>query len=102
MPHKQGHFRYGFIESLSADVLEIPYKNPAYNLLLLLPQEMFGIYNLQNALKTSENIKLIRNQLKYQQVSVAIPKFTISLNIDLTSIISKVYHFNQCLSNLLE
>lgn len=87
----QGHFNYGYSAALNSDILEIPYKNQAYNLLVMLPRTMYGIYNLESAVKMSGlNIKTIRSQLTYQQVSVAIPKFTMSLNIELSSVISKV------------
>jgi len=64
-------------------ILELPYEGDKLSMLLLLPKEIDGIYDLENSL-TVENLKQWRESLSIHDVrTVSLPKFELETKYDL-------------------
>lgn len=88
-----GNYKFGYLDNLQAFVLQMPYIDPGFSLLVLLPELPFGVFDLTNAM-THYSIDSIVNQLNNQWVNVTFPKFALNLNVELTIPLKKVINFS--------
>lgn len=65
---------FGYAETDTLQVLEMPYAGDSLSMVILLPKEMKGIRKLDQDL-TSEKIAAWLGQIRRQEVVVAMPKF---------------------------
>jgi serpin B len=83
--HAQGmrttaNLRIGRTEELRANILELPYANPNYNMYILIPQ--INDLSSLNRLVTSFNMSKIENNLRLRNVEVTMPAFEVSFEAD--------------------
>ena len=73
---------YGYWENDWLQVLEMPYKDEALSLIVLLPREKTGISMLEQKL-TSDNLVGWQDQMRKQKVKLFFPKFKIEAQFNL-------------------
>ncbi|XP_065369054.1 uncharacterized protein LOC135961482 [Calliphora vicina] len=88
MMHIQGTFNYADLPVLSATALELPYNSNNLSLLILLPNEIEGVEQLEVKLKTLE-FNYIPSRLAAKKVCACIPKFRIEHELDLRKALEK-------------
>jgi serpin B len=72
----------GYAEFEGLQVLELPYVGDALSMVLLLPREVDGLAELEHRL-TTDNLEKWTGQLGKQQVSIFLPKFTMTSQFQL-------------------
>jgi serpin B len=87
VPMMHQEHQYGYWENEWLQMLEMPYKDKALSLIVLLPREKTGISMLEQKL-TLENILRWQDQLQKQKVKLFFPKFKIEAQINLGQILS--------------
>ncbi|XP_073813590.1 serine protease inhibitor 42Dd-like [Musca autumnalis] len=75
-------FRYGEFEHLEATVLEIPYKLNDFSMMIILPNDIEGLPEVEKRL-TETTLKLISFRLNQHEVIAKIPKFNIEFDVDM-------------------
>lgn len=78
---RDAKFRY--VEKENYKALELPYKNDAIVMLLLLPKEFNGLCHLEDLL-TSDLLKDTMNSFHVREVDVTLPKFKIEYSKQLS------------------
>ncbi|XP_013184389.2 antichymotrypsin-2 [Amyelois transitella] len=103
--------RYNYIndDSLSAEILELPYANDNASFVIVLPNDRNGLPMLLTALKLAP--KLLNKPMKkmtQRTVKVVIPKFKVSSKLDLKHLykkigVNKIFHQRHSeLDNIVE
>lgn len=84
--------RYAHVDALKSSVLELPLDSDNYNLLLLLPDQPYGLDGLVAAMASDSAPALrdIRAKLKPEWIQAMVPKFNLEGNIVLTGDLMKV------------
>jgi serpin B len=81
--------QYNYYENDTLQILEMPYKQCNFSMLVLLPRKLDGmgiLGNIMNIQKLNEYVNL----LKFQNVEVSIPKFKTVSEFSLTQILSEM------------
>jgi len=78
MMYTNGYFNYTQYQNLTA--LKIPYSSNKYSMLILLPNEIDGISDLEKNID-SLNVEKICNELKKCEVSLCLPKFKFEYDV---------------------
>lgn len=68
---------FGYYEDENVKVLELPYIGDRLSMVILLPQQMNGLTELENSL-TQENLALWTKYLPQREVQVSLPRFKIN------------------------
>ncbi|XP_012263958.2 uncharacterized protein LOC105690599 [Athalia rosae] len=76
------YYPYAYIPSLDADVVQVPYADDKLSMLFLLPDKEDGINGLSRDLSHTP-LSLIMQSLKYTEVLLSVPRFTIESKMDL-------------------
>lgn len=84
-----GNFNYGTIDELDATALEMKFQDSNFSFMIVLPKSRTGLAALETKLKHFD-LSNINQQMNEKNTHVKIPKFNITCNIDLTSILKKV------------
>lgn len=84
--------RFAHVEALKSSVLELPLDSDNYNLLLLLPDQPYGLDSLvaTMASESAPSLRDIRAKLKPEWIQAMVPKFNLEGNIVLTGDLMKV------------
>lgn len=82
MRNYNGLFNYGSNTALNAIVLELPYKEPGFSMVLVLPNDKKGILTLENKL-SSVDLNSITQGFVRQPVGVIVPRFKFDFHVDL-------------------
>lgn len=82
------NFNYAEVNSLDAKVVELPYQNPDFSMLLLLPN-LDGLRSLQQSL-SGKNLLAEIGALSQQKVEVLLPKFSVTFGLGLEGPFKKV------------
>nr|CAB3265987.1 leukocyte elastase inhibitor-like [Phallusia mammillata] len=85
---REGEFRYGFIEDISLQILELPYANKKYSMYVLLP-ENFDLKKVEANLNP-DNLTRWISQISNTDVEVTIPKFILEESLDLVQVLPKL------------
>ena len=72
---QEGSFRYAHVEDLQ--VLELPYANGAFSMLVLLPDKQDGLTKLEESL-SMDNFKQWLSKLEETEVEVFLPRFELT------------------------
>ncbi|XP_068145414.1 serine protease inhibitor 42Dd-like [Drosophila tropicalis] len=75
-------FNYAEVRSLDAKVLELPYQNAEFSMLLLLPNRKDGLRALQQNL-VGKNLIAEIGEMTQQKVEVELPKFSVTFGVSL-------------------
>lgn len=89
MMDTQKCFRYNKISDLDAKALMLPYENPDISMLIILPNQRNGIGYIESKL-ASIDIAAIVNDMQYNEVHLALPKFRTETTIDLNATLQEV------------
>lgn len=87
--NKESKFNYGELTDLDATALEMNFVNSSYAFVILLPRNVLGLPNLEAKLSNYELAK-VSDQMRYQEVSVHIPKFSVQFGTKLKQILENV------------
>jgi serpin B len=79
--------RYKYFEDDELQVLEIPYKGDDLSMVILLPAKKDGLTELEDSVNT-DRLQEWMNALAWQQVSVFFPKFTMTCEFQLRSVLA--------------
>ncbi|XP_067632186.1 serine protease inhibitor 42Dd [Eurosta solidaginis] len=77
------NFRYAEVSELDAKVIELPYQNSEYAMLVLLPNQMNGLANLVQRLVGKNLVGLVESHLSTQKIEVRLPKFGFEFGVSL-------------------
>ncbi|CAG4937218.1 unnamed protein product [Colias eurytheme] len=108
MMYQKGDFQYGESDELKAQILEMFYEGEEASMVLVLPNEVDGINELEQKLKDPNVLDKALKNLYKTEVEVHIPKFKIETTTDLKKVlenmgVKRVFSANTArLSNLLE
>lgn len=87
VPMMHQEYQYGYWENEWLQMLEMPYKDEALSLIVLLPKEKTGISLLEQKL-TLENTLRWQDQLRKQKIKLFFPKFKIETQFNLGQTLS--------------
>ncbi|XP_054725762.1 serine protease inhibitor 42Dd-like isoform X2 [Anastrepha obliqua] len=74
--------KYGELLDLDATAIELPYKDSDLSMLILLPNKVDGLQELEQKL-TNVDLNLIATRMEAETIYICLPKFRIELDIDL-------------------
>jgi len=77
------NFKYGEISTLDAKVIELPYQNSDWNMLVFLPNRDDGLADLEQRLSGKDLSSLVATGLSSQKVEVHLPKFSVAFGVNL-------------------
>ncbi|KAH6937596.1 hypothetical protein HPB50_001885 [Hyalomma asiaticum] len=83
MMYIEHSFKLGHSEDLDARALEIPYRGQKASMVIILPDEVEGLYCLEECLTASRITVLLANLRLVQDVEVSIPKFKLDCTLHL-------------------
>ncbi|KAH8009711.1 hypothetical protein HPB51_019022 [Rhipicephalus microplus] len=75
-------FKVGHSEELCATALEIPYRGQKASMVILLPDEVEGLFSLEDSI-TWTRISMLLADMKVQDVEVSLPKFKLDYTLPL-------------------
>lgn len=78
--------RFGYAETDTLQILEMPYVGEDLSMVVLLPKETAGIGALEKTL-TGENLSKWLAAVRQQEVNVALPKFKTTQRLDLKAVL---------------
>ncbi|KAI8034421.1 ovalbumin-related protein X-like [Drosophila gunungcola] len=85
MMHNHEVYGLADLPELDATALELPFNDSATSMLILLPNQLDGLANLEQQLAQPEfDLNRIANRLHRQSVTVSLPKFSAFSDIDMT------------------
>lgn len=86
MMHQTSHFDYA--ETDLGQVLVMPYLNPPFEMMFILPKERFGLSSTDSSL-SSDTFSGIEKSLTRAKVTVSIPKFKFETSQPLSELLKK-------------
>uniref|UniRef100_A0A8C3MIP8 Serpin domain-containing protein n=1 Tax=Geospiza parvula TaxID=87175 RepID=A0A8C3MIP8_GEOPR len=91
MMYLRDKFNLNYIESVQADVLELPYINNDLSMFILLPSDISGLQKLERDL-TFENLSAWTNPelMEKMNMEVYLPRFTLEEKYDLKPTLSRM------------
>lgn len=90
MMYIDNRFNYKHDKELGAKVIELPFKDRSYSMVIFLPDEIDGVTELAEKLSSLEDKKMILQGLRFQGVKLSLPKFKIEETIDLEEALTEV------------
>ncbi|XP_046400432.1 leukocyte elastase inhibitor-like isoform X5 [Ischnura elegans] len=92
MMYVEKRFRYGYIQDLKAEVLELPYEGDKLSMVILLPFADSSIFELESKVSSPDFdlSELLANHTYKQEVTVYLPKFKLELKTDLEEVLAKM------------
>ncbi|XP_076812982.1 leukocyte elastase inhibitor A-like isoform X2 [Clavelina lepadiformis] len=85
---QKGQFRFGYVEELTLQIVEIDYAGKEFSMFVLLP-ENFDLVSVEKELN-HENLTRWLSNLKYKTVDLTLPKFKIEETLYLHQILPKM------------
>lgn len=85
--YRKSSYAHGSIPTLKAKFIEIPYMNTDVSMIILLPDDVEGLANLQNKY-TREALENVT--VSTSEIELYLPKFTIEFQMDLRNILRKL------------
>ena len=86
VPMMNQEAEFGHTESRGLQILELPYRGNELSMLVLLPNEIHGLSQLEGSLSV-ESIERWRSSLERKKVMVFLPKFKMTLAIELKPVL---------------
>lgn len=80
---------FGYAETDTLQVLEMPYVGQELSMVILLPKEPAGIGELEKAL-TAQNVSKLLSTVHRQEVIVTVPKFKMTQKFDLGAVLQSM------------
>ncbi|XP_031846473.1 leukocyte elastase inhibitor isoform X3 [Nomia melanderi] len=82
--YKQNNYKYGVLSQMNAKFIEIPYQGDGMSMVIVLPDEINGLAEVERKMK-DVNLNDILRQGYDRDVQLFFPKFKIESKIDLNS-----------------
>lgn len=89
MMFRNGKYRYKDDSALDAQVIELPYKNPALSMIIILPKTKTGIKELEKKMVNLDLSAVIKDMYSVD-VDLSLPKFKIESTIELNEPLKKM------------
>ncbi|KAF2894701.1 hypothetical protein ILUMI_11472 [Ignelater luminosus] len=89
MMHINKKFNYMEDENLDAKILELPYNNQDVSMVIILPNAVDGIANLEKKMESVDFAGLTRH-MRSVEVDVSLPRFKIETTIDLKDVLQQM------------
>uniref|UniRef100_T1JHQ7 Serpin domain-containing protein n=1 Tax=Strigamia maritima TaxID=126957 RepID=T1JHQ7_STRMM len=89
MMHQTNLFYHGISADLDAQVLEMPFISEEVSMIFFLPLKDFLVDSVVRELST-ERIRWLRHELRKSEVEVAIPKFRVENNFEMTQLLTQM------------
>ncbi|CAH1713878.1 unnamed protein product [Aphis gossypii] len=91
MMHQTGHFNYYKDNHNKFSAVEIPYKVGGFEMLIILPDKMDGVKDLENGfLKNAKNYAYLLSNMTIHNVELDIPKFKFESDLNLEKTMEKL------------
>jgi serpin B len=91
MLHQTGHFKYYKDNHFKFAAVEIPYKAGGYEMLIILPDKMDAVKDLENVfLKKAKNYANLVNNMTIHNVELDVPKFKFESDMNLEKTMKKL------------
>nr|ATU82781.1 secreted Serpin protein [Pristhesancus plagipennis] len=90
-----GFFKYGYVISLAATLIEISYSDPRYSMIIVLPLERDGLSRTIRNLPFNSLFPVLQN-LPYSEINLIMPKFSIEYSADLVPLLEKLGAAEMC------
>lgn len=84
-----GNFYYAENDELDSTILRMPYANSNLSFIIILPNRIYGIQNLELRLARTDLVQLAKNMFP-GNVHVSLPKFKLEMSMDLKEPLRKV------------
>ncbi|XP_065333053.1 serine protease inhibitor 42Dd-like [Cloeon dipterum] len=75
---KEDYYKYADLKDLNTELIELPYKDPDYSFVILLPKEKNGLRQLENSMQ-SINIEELLKKAVDEEITLNLPKFQFQL-----------------------
>uniref|UniRef100_A0A0A9YR10 Neuroserpin n=2 Tax=Lygus hesperus TaxID=30085 RepID=A0A0A9YR10_LYGHE len=89
MMNVKSNFKYAFSEKLNAQVLELPYANDKFRMLVILPSEGVALKDVESNVKTI-GLDEVMKTMYSTEVDVFLPRFKIEMTHDLNAALQKL------------
>ncbi|XP_064547803.1 serine protease inhibitor 42Dd-like [Drosophila montana] len=83
MMYQEDKFKYAELPELNARAVALPYEDSDISLLILLPNKICGLPELEHRLANLSLANNIDRHMQMEDVEIALPKFTIEYDLDL-------------------
>ncbi|KAK7583775.1 hypothetical protein V9T40_004738 [Parthenolecanium corni] len=80
--------RFGYLKKDDFKILQLPYQDPNFSMVIILPEEIDGLKSVEKKLQ-SVNLNSLLAETKSCKVDVKLPKFKLEKFVDLTQILSQ-------------
>ncbi|XP_043262033.1 antichymotrypsin-2-like isoform X3 [Colletes gigas] len=87
--YRQGSYKYGELPHLNAKFIEIPYQGNELSMVIILPNEINGLSEVEKKLQNI-NIADVLNEGFKGDVQLRLPKFKIESKIELNNVLQKL------------
>lgn len=82
-------FNSAYLADLNANAIEMKYANSKYSFVLVLPEDSFGLAEMETKLQNT-HFKTIIDQMTMDEVQVTIPKFKVAFQMNLNQALKNV------------
>lgn len=97
--YNEEYYNYIELPELEATALEMPFENSNLSMLIILPNEIRGLEDLELKL-SHKDLNEITSKMQLKKVHAYIPRFTIEFDIDLKEPLEKVSYANLILKDI--
>ncbi|XP_076634199.1 uncharacterized protein LOC143348166 [Colletes latitarsis] len=87
--YRNGDYKYGEVPGMNATFIEIPYKGDELSMIIVLPNDVNGLHELQQNLQDI-NITNLLDDTYEKEVELYLPKFKIESKLDLNDVLQKM------------
>lgn len=87
MMYKSANFSFGISEDFNAQLLEIPYQNQDFSMLIILPNDVNGLRSLEQNFDWNT---VLTTELRMSKVDLFLPKFKLEMKINLKETLKKL------------
>ncbi|XP_069354891.1 alaserpin-like isoform X2 [Maniola hyperantus] len=90
MMSKKGHYDYVESDELKSQIIEIPYKGYQASLVVVLPRDIEGIFELEEKLKDPQVLESVMKKSSRPEVDLQLPSFKIETTTNLKDVLIKM------------
>ncbi|XP_051166505.1 leukocyte elastase inhibitor-like [Leptopilina boulardi] len=87
--YRKAQFKYAHLPHIKAKVIELSYKGDELSMLIVLPDEVHGLDNVEKSLETI-TLRKLRKELSLTEVALALPKFHVEITNDLNDTLKEM------------
>ena len=87
--YRQGNYKYGNLPDLNAKFVVIPYKGDELNMIIILPNEIDGLSDVEKKLQNT-NLTNILSQGYEEEMELWLPKFEVESMLELNDVLKEM------------